>query len=48
MTNIIKDAENAMYALEAAVNFCLSISTGDYTTAALDFVYFAGFARNAI
>lgn len=48
MTNIIKDAENAVYALEAAVNFCLSISTGDYATAALDLVYLAGFTRNAI
>lgn len=47
MFNIIKDAENAVYALEAAVNFCLSVSSGDYGTACLDLIYFVGFAKNA-
>ena len=43
-----KDAEAAVYAIEAAVNLCNSLACGDYATAILDAVALFGFGKNAI
>lgn len=48
MFTIFKDAESAVYALEAAVHLFSSLSQGDYGQACLDAVSLCGWAKNAL
>jgi len=43
----VKDAEAAVYAIEAAVSFVNSVSAANHAQAALDFVAFVGWVKNA-
>lgn len=45
---MIKDAEAAIYAIEAAVNLFTDISNGNYISACLNSVQLVGWFRNMI
>lgn len=44
----LKDAEAAVYAIEAAVLLCGSLAEGNYAQAALDCISLIGWTKNTI
>lgn len=48
LTTIMKDAEAAVYAIEAAVCLCENLAAGNFLGACIDCVTLIGWTKNAL